>query len=179
MSARFATRSARSAVESSLELGTRAILLNVTTSEPRRILFLCSGNYYRSRFAELLFNHLAGARKLDFLADSAGLRLDCSTLNPGPMSRHTMAALAERGVPLPAVLRAPRDVQRADVADSFLTVAVKEAEHRPLVMQLFPELLDRVEFWHIDDVGDAQPSVAIPMIESQVRALVQRLATTR
>ena len=25
------------------------------------VLFLCSGNYYRSRFAEHLFNHLAAA----------------------------------------------------------------------------------------------------------------------
>ena len=157
----------------------RASMLKVTTSEPRRILFLCSGNYYRSRFAELLFNHLVEAQKLKFLADSAGLWPECSAHNPGPMSPHTIAALAERGVPLPAVLRAPRDVQRADVADSFLTVAVKDSEHRPLVMHLFPELLDRVEFWHIDDVGDAPPSVAIPMIESHVRALVQRLATTR
>ena len=150
--------------------------MQVTNHEPQRVLFLCSGNYYRSRFAELLFNHLAEAEGLAYRADSAGLWPECHTHNPGPMSPHTIAALAERGIPLPAVLRAPRDVQRSDVAESFVTVALKDAEHRPLVMKSFPELLDRVEFWQIDDVGDAPPSVAIPMIERDVRALVRRLA---
>jgi protein-tyrosine phosphatase len=147
----------------------------MTETEPRQVLFLCSGNYYRSRFAEHLFNHLAEAGGLAFRADSAGLWPDCHTHNPGPMSPHTIAALGERGVRLPAVLRAPRDVQQSDIENSTITVALKEAEHRPLVTKQFPALLERVEFWHVDDVGDAPPSVALPMIEGLVRELVQRL----
>ncbi len=142
------------------------------------MLFLCSGNYYRSRFAELLFNHLAEAEGLPYRADSAGLWPECHTHNPGPISPHTIAALAERGVRLPAVLRAPRDVQQSDIARSALTVALKEAEHRPLVAEQFPALLNRVEFWHVDDVGDAPPSVALPMIDGLVRELVQRLQSS-
>ena len=144
--------------------------------EPKRIMFLCSGNYYRSRFAEILFNHLATAEGLAQRADSAGLWRDCHTHNPGPMSPHTIAGLAERGVPLPSVLRAPRDVTRADVQNAALTVALKESEHRPLVMTRFPDLCARVEFWHVDDVGDAPPSAALPLLERNVRALVARLA---
>ncbi|MEI9940895.1 MAG: low molecular weight phosphatase family protein [Pseudomonadota bacterium] len=150
----------------------------MTEAEPRRVLFLCSGNYYRSRFAELLFNHLAEAEGLPYRADSAGLWPECHTHNPGPISPHTIAALAERGVRLPAVLRAPRDVQQSDIARSALTVALKEAEHRPLVAEQFPALLNRVEFWHVDDVGDAPPSVALPMIDGLVRELVQRLQSS-
>ncbi len=147
----------------------------MTEAEPRRVLFLCSGNYYRSRFAELFFNHLASAEGLAYRADSAGLWPDCHTHNPGPISPHTIAALGERGVRLPAVLRIPRDVHQSDIEDSTLTVALKEAEHRPLLSKRFPALLERVEFWHVDDVGDAPPSVALPMIERLVRELVQRL----
>ncbi|HET7545468.1 MAG TPA: low molecular weight phosphatase family protein [Polyangiaceae bacterium] len=148
-------------------------------AEPRRVLFLCSGNYYRSRFAELLFNHLAESERLAYRADSAGLWPECYTHNPGPLSPHTIAALGERGVPLPAVLRAPRDVELSDFEQAALTVALKEAEHRPLVMQRFPQALERVEFWHVDDVGDAPPSVALPMIERLVRELIQRLRAPR
>ena len=39
----------------------------------KTVLFLCTGNYYRSRFAEILFNHLAGQSKLAWRADSRGL----------------------------------------------------------------------------------------------------------
>lgn len=141
----------------------------------RRVLFLCSGNYYRSRFAELLFNHLAVAKGLHYRADSAGLWRDCHTHNVGPISPHTIAALAERGIPLPSVLRAPRDVPKSDSLNAALTIALKEAEHRPLVQSRFHELVERVEFWHVDDVGDAPPSVAMPLIEREVRALIERL----
>jgi protein-tyrosine phosphatase len=157
-----------------LAIGAR-VLRAMTEIEPRRVLFLCSGNYYRSRFAELLFNHLAEAEGLPYRADSAGLWPDCHTHNPGPISPHTLAALNERGVALPVVLRTPRDVSQSDIEHSALTVALKEAEHRPLLAQRFPALLERVEFWHVHDVGDAPPSVALPMIEGLVAELVQRL----
>lgn len=148
----------------------------MSSSEPQRVLFLCSGNYYRSRFAEELFNHLAAAGALPYRADSAGLWLDCHTHNPGRMSVHSVQALQALGVALPAELRAPRDVLESDFEGAALTIALKEAEHRPLVANNFPRWLERVEFWHVDDVGDAPPSIALPMIERNVRELVTRLS---
>jgi len=144
--------------------------------EPPRVLFLCSGNYYRSRFAEHLFNHLAAASGLLYRADSAGLWPECHTRNPGPMSHESIAALKERGIVLPSTLRSPRDVQASEIAAAALTIALKEAEHRSIVMERFPALLHRVEFWQVDDVDCAPPSVALPMIEGHVRELVARLA---
>jgi protein-tyrosine phosphatase len=38
----------------------------------RRVLFLCTGNYYRSRYAEELFNHIARAEGLGWRAFSCG-----------------------------------------------------------------------------------------------------------
>jgi protein-tyrosine-phosphatase len=50
----------------------------------RAVLFLCTGNYYRSRFAEGLFNHLASQLRLGWRADSCGLALDRGeTVNVG------------------------------------------------------------------------------------------------
>ncbi len=148
----------------------------MNASEPHRVLFLCSGNYYRSRFAEALFNHLAAAKGLPYRADSAGLWPQCHTHNPGPMSPYTIQALKERGITLPEVPRSPRDVIAQDIAESALTIAVKETEHRSLVQRMFPDLLERVEFWHVDDVADAPPGVALPMLERLVEELVQRLS---
>lgn len=38
----------------------------------KTVLFLCTGNYYRSRFAEYLFNHLAEQQTLEWRAESLG-----------------------------------------------------------------------------------------------------------
>jgi hypothetical protein len=39
----------------------------------KTVLFLCTGNYYRSRFAEALFNSVAGKMGLPWRASSRGL----------------------------------------------------------------------------------------------------------
>jgi hypothetical protein len=39
---------------------------------PNAILFLCTGNYYRSRYAEELFNHLAKVKGHSWRAFSRG-----------------------------------------------------------------------------------------------------------
>ena len=145
------------------------------SARPSLVLFLCSGNYYRSRFAEHWFNHRIAGTTLPYQADSAGLWPDCRRHNPGPISHDTLAALRARGVALPASHRTPRDVTEADIRNAAVTIALKEAEHRPVVVERFPSLLARVEFWHVHDVEDAPPSEAIPLIESNVNALIARL----
>jgi len=140
------------------------------------VLFLCSGNYYRSRFAELLFNHLAAGSGLGYRADSAGLWPDCRNHNVGSIAAETLQALSARGVPLPASHRSPRDVTEDDIRNAAITIAVKEAEHRLLVASRFPSLLARVEFWNVHDIDVAPPSEAIPGLERHVRGLIARLA---
>ena len=59
--------------------------------------------------------------------------------------------------------------------DSDLIVAVKEAEHRAMMRAQFPDWEDRVEYWHVDDLDCAGPEEAMPLLETQVRELVDRL----
>jgi protein-tyrosine phosphatase len=42
----------------------------------KTVLFLCTGNYYRSRNAEVLFNSVAGKMSLPWKASSRGLALE-------------------------------------------------------------------------------------------------------
>ena len=42
----------------------------------RTVLFLCTGNYYRSRFAEILFDSVAVKMGLPWKASSRGLACD-------------------------------------------------------------------------------------------------------
>lgn len=142
-------------------------------SNLKRVLFLCTGNYYRSRFAEELFNSLATQQGLDWYADSAGL--EPSPDNHGPISRYTLAACARLGLKRPTVDRFPRRVTKEDFVRSDLVIAVKEAEHRPMMVRSFPEHLQVVEFWHVHDIDCAVPTETIADLEYRVTALVERL----
>ena len=140
----------------------------------KQILFLCSANYYRSRFAEHLFNALADQEGLPWRADSRGLIAD-HWGDIGAISHYTIDALKQRGIPIPAEHRRPVQLTLADLAGSDLVVAVKEAEHRAMMAAQFPLWTDQVEYWHVDDLDCAQPEEALPVLEENVRALVGRL----
>jgi protein-tyrosine phosphatase len=140
-----------------------------------RILFLCTGNYYRSRFAEILFNWHARQRGLKWTADSRGLALDPT--NNGPISRYTVNCLASRGILSDTCQRLPLAAVEADFAAAHRVIAVKEAEHRRLIEARFSKWRDRVEYWHIHDLDCATPEEAIPLLEREVLNLLDRLAT--
>ena len=84
--------------------------LNRTRSGDRplnQVLFLCSGNYYRSRYAEIVFNALAQRSGLDWIASSAGLLPEHFNVNPGPISLTTLATAQDRGFAVPEPTRPP------------------------------------------------------------------------
>ena len=60
----------------------------------------------------------------------------------------------------------------ADFDDVDLVIALKEAEHRPLIERRFPEVADKVTYWHVHDIDVAHPADALPMIDELVRELV-------
>ena len=59
----------------------------------KRLLFLCTGNYYRSRFAEILFNSVAQQEGLPWEAGSRGLALERGFNNVGPIAKSVVQAL--------------------------------------------------------------------------------------
>lgn len=138
----------------------------------KTVLFLCTGNYYRSRFAESVFNHLAPAQGLDAIAVSRGLQIDMATL-VGSVSVHTREAAQQRGVPLDT--RMPIDLTYGDLRRAHLIVAVKETEHRPMLDARFPGWSSRVVFWNVHDIDGALPELALAEIEAHVRRLIEQL----
>jgi protein-tyrosine phosphatase len=143
---------------------------------PKRVLFLCTGNYYRSRFAELLFNHRAAEMKLDWLADSRGLALELGAFNVGPISPHTARAIERYHINCAQPHREPRQVSEAELASADLVIALKEDEHRRMLSEKHPAWPDRVEYWHVHDLDQASSELALGEIAELIETLLQRLA---
>src|ERR1700730_17133418 len=110
----------------------------------KSILFLCTGNYYRSRFAEILFNSVAGRMGLLWRASSRGLALERGINNVGPMAVSAIKALETRGLRAVAdFARLPIQVTADDLERADWIVALKQAEHLPLLQVRFPACAEK------------------------------------
>jgi protein-tyrosine phosphatase len=135
------------------------------------VVFLCTGNYYRSRFAEILFNSVAASMGLPWQAVSRGLALERGVNNVGPIEVSVLAALRALGVEGgDALVRFPAAVTAEDLEQAARIVALQEVEHRPLVIERFPAWVGKVEYWDIDDAPGA-----LALIEVEVRRFVAHL----
>ena len=159
----------------------------------RRVLFLCTGNFFRSVYAEQYFNALSErnqrlgaqdpARKpVRWVAESRGL--DVAQLSAAQraarISRYTLERLKKRNIALnldpatrlPAHL--PRQVTLADLEGFDRVIAMHEPTHRAMLRKFLekhkeaardPEALaGRVVYW---DIPDVVPGPVIPMTEAQ------------
>ena len=96
--------------------------------------------------------------------------------NFGPLSPHAADALQARGIDVPADIRFPQQLTGADLEAADLVIALKEAEHRPMLIARFPDWVNRVEYWHVHDLDQSPPQHATAEIEILVRTLLKRLA---
>lgn len=138
------------------------------------ILFICTGNYYRSRFAEAVFNHHALRARLAWRAFSRGLAIELAPPD-SPISPHTIEGLHRRSIALACTGPRPQSLVETDLRRAVRIVALKEAEHRPMIAMRFPGWETRVEFWHVSDIDQTDPTEALDVIESRVRTLVSEL----
>ena len=61
-------------------------------------------------------------------------------------------------------------VTLADLEQAERIVALKQAEHLPLLHERFPAWVEKIEFWHVDDAPDA-----LPLIEREIMSLVAHM----
>ena len=140
------------------------------------ILFICTGNYYRSRFCEIMFNHLAPSHGLDKRAFSRGLRvLDSKPHNPGPISKFTLAYLNKLQILPQQDFRFPQQIEEADFLSAQMIIALDKEEHYPMMQELYPTWQDKIEYWSFPDNYIIPADEILPRLELQVKSMMAAL----
>lgn len=128
-----------------------------------RVIFICTGNHYRSRLSEELFNFYARHFGLAWEAHSRGL-IDTGELKG--ISPFAWQYLIRRG--LSSHIDPNRNPQILRVADfewASLLIALNREEHEPMLRDRFgqiPKILaqkNQLRFWNVCDVPGDQNSL--------------------
>jgi protein-tyrosine phosphatase len=138
-----------------------------------QVLFICTGNYYRSRFAEALFNYYADLAALPWHAISRGFT---PHLIPGDLAPQVEEALWMRGISPNYVSEDKQALRHEDLKESDRVIALQEDEHRLLMRLHFPAWVDEIEYWSTSGTARAGMFATLPVIEAQVQDLVAELA---
>jgi protein-tyrosine phosphatase len=141
------------------------------------VLFVCTGNYYRSRLAEAVFNHLAIARGLTVRAKSRGFSIHSVRVSTvqvqGELSKYTRTYLEQNGIDLLHTGSTRTQLTLEDLEDADRIIAMDEMEHRPMVVSSFPEWADKFEYWQFADLGRrSPPTLILPAIAARVTELI-------
>lgn len=104
-----------------------------------KVLFVCSGNAYRSPVAEALFKK----HKSDVRVDSAGT--DPAIPISGEAKKYLARENAEQ-----YLKKAPEGLDNKHLGEYDLIVAMK-SRHKDAVLNKCPECADKIVVWNIDD----------------------------
>jgi len=122
------------------------------------VMFLCTGNYFRSRFCEAFFNHHANVNHLHWQAFSRGLAPNINTLrNPGPISVYTKKYLQQLNILEQSTDQYPVSVSTKDWHSAQTVIAVYKKEHQPMVLCYWPEMEKNIIYWDVPGIDEAVP----------------------
>lgn len=130
------------------------------------LLFLCTGNYYRSRFAEYYFNFLTNDQ---FQVDSKGFYA-WKKSNEGMISPYTLDYCAELDVPVRKI-KFPDQVETYHLEQAERIIIMDKKEHKPMMESLFPDFSERVTYWNIEDIQFQSAASQLPHLKELVEEL--------
>lgn len=136
------------------------------------VLFVCTGNFYRSRFAEAIFK--AHATSGELTASSRGL--DTSKPRDTGVSPRVVDELKRLKIPADVVAGYPRRLKREDLDAADVVVLLDGREHAPMLQKQFPQVdMTKVRQWSVQDVPAMAARDAFAEITRQVDLLIAEL----
>jgi protein-tyrosine-phosphatase len=128
-----------------------------------KVLFVCSGNAYRSPLAEALLKKM----RPDLQVDSAGTNVENRI--SGEARRYSAKQNAGQ-----YLKRIPESLETKRLVDYDLIIAMEQA-HESIILGKCPECRDKIIVWNIEDLG-FRPYEYIDEISRQIEEKVSELA---
>ena len=140
------------------------------------LLFLCTGNYYRSRLAEEIFNFYITRDNIAARAVSRGLGNQWpNPNNPGPISENAKQFLLALGIKTSSPDRMPLPCLAEDLSQAAQIICLSKCEHKAMFEAKFPHFpIENVVFWEIGDVGVQDVQEAMTQIYEQTLGIVTK-----
>jgi len=137
-----------------------------------KVLFLGMTNHCASRFAEIMFNHLASEQLLNYYSFSRGIMVQH---HQEPIDPKTVTALTARGVLMTGNLRNPEALKTKDIqhCDYIVLISGSELAQRLSRAQGIED--KEIILWDFNDVGSLLPYQLYPALEAEVYLLIRRL----
>ena len=141
------------------------------------MLFLCTGNYYRSRFAEEYFNYQVKQKDLAWFAESKGLSRDFSTQgHVGPISVYALSALEQLGIDPKGHERMPEYAQENHFQEFDHIIALSLSEHKPMMEEIWGDLKPwNLRFFYVEDTHKELPGAALLRLQKHLDHLIRGL----
>ena len=140
-----------------------------------KVTFVCTGNYYRSRFAESYFNYLCDILKLNYIADSYGLAIhyaDELAEEHGEISPFSKERMESIGIPNFYFERDRKSLTKDAIENADLIVAMDKDEHTEMILEQFPTYINQFNFFKVKDVFDWEPKKTLDETQKKVEAMI-------
>jgi protein-tyrosine phosphatase len=128
-----------------------------------KVLFVCSGNAFRSPLAEALLKK----SRPDLQVDSAGTNVETM------ISAGARSFLARQNA-VQYLKKTPESLDTKRLMEYDLIIAMEHA-HESIILQKCPECHEKIIVWNIEDLG-LKPYEFVEQIDKQIEEKVSRLA---
>lgn len=131
----------------------------------KKVVFICTGNFYRSRYAEAYFNCKAAWKKAPYKAISRGFRVDPDL---GPISTFALLRIVERGISADCFENRAKMLYQGDIESNDIAICMYEKEHKPMAEIFCESVEDRIIYWNIPDINENSSNKTLDLIEKNV-----------
>ena len=140
-----------------------------------KVLFVCTANIHRSRFAEEVFNYLSEKNKKSSSAFSAGLRVGDYNFRkiyyPALDNLEKFNILPKRADELSV------HINNIDLNQYDRLICMDKNEHKPMI-QSDPYLSTfKFEYWDITDMPKVDSNISLPKCYKQVESLWNQVSS--